>query len=85
MGDIRHLHAGNYFPYLYDIGNIAAKQNEMKFLLFKSKKTGQYYWHIQSTNGKLICQSEGYKSKKNALKTVNRIRLKAATAVIIEK
>ena len=38
------------------------------FKVFKSKKNGQWYWNLMAKNGKVICQSEGYKDQKTAVK-----------------
>lgn len=35
--------------------------------------TKQWYFHIRSSNGKLIAQSEGYKSKAACTKTIQSI------------
>lgn len=40
----------------------------MIFVIFKSKKL--FYFRIKAKNGKIIAQSEGYKTKRGATKTV---------------
>ena len=41
----------------------------MKFKLFTGKNN-QWYFSLLAANNKVIAQSEGYKSKRNALKTI---------------
>lgn len=31
-------------------------------------------WHLRSTNGEIVTQSEGYKTKQNALKGVSALK-----------
>jgi len=52
----------------------------MKFELWKSK--GQWYWHLKARNGLIICQSEGYTRRFNAVKTIRAIKYGAEWAVI---
>lgn len=54
-----------------------------KFEVFKSICDGQWYWHLKSPNGKIICQSEGYKRKANAVKGVESVVENAPVAVIV--
>jgi uncharacterized protein YegP (UPF0339 family) len=42
----------------------------MKFKLFTGKNN-QWYFSLLAANNKIIAQSEGYKSKRNALKTMS--------------
>ena len=42
------------------------------FELFKDKKK-KWRFRFKSTNGKINLQSEGYESKRNALKTINSL------------
>lgn len=43
------------------------------FKLSKSKKNGQWYWSLIAKNGKVICQSEGYKDIKTAAKGLRSV------------
>lgn len=42
----------------------------MKAEVFKDKK-GEFRFRLVARNGKILVQSEGYKEKRNALKTLN--------------
>lgn len=44
------------------------KKGKPMFNLFKSETDGQWYWNVKARNGKIICQSEGYKTKAGANK-----------------
>jgi uncharacterized protein YegP (UPF0339 family) len=46
----------------------------MKLKIFKGKNN-QYYFHIVSRNGKIVAQSEGYKSRQSVLKTAKLFNL----------
>lgn len=49
------------------------------FKLFKSKKNGQWYWNLIAKNGKVVCQSEGYKDLKTAAKGLRSVIKNAST------
>lgn len=51
------------------------------FELFKGKN-GDWYFHLKASNGKLIAQSEGYKTKEAGRRTIKSIIKHAATADI---
>lgn len=44
-----------------------------KFVLSKTKK-GQFHFVLLAKNGKVICQSETYKTRRAALNAIERIR-----------
>lgn len=45
--------------------------------------SGQWYFHIKAANNKIIAQSEGYKSRRNALKTAKLIAGKRMKVVVV--
>eukprot|EP00824_Muranothrix_gubernata_P007970 TRINITY_DN20185_c0_g1_i1.p1 TRINITY_DN20185_c0_g1~~TRINITY_DN20185_c0_g1_i1.p1 ORF type:complete len:1790 (+),score=415.75 TRINITY_DN20185_c0_g1_i1:2-5371(+) len=47
-----------------------------KFLLFRSQNC-KYYWHLTAANGKIILQSQGYKSKYGAMKGIDSVKRNA--------
>jgi hypothetical protein len=49
-----------------------------KYNLFRSKKDGQYYFHLTARNGEILLASEGYTSKSGALNGIESIRKNAA-------
>lgn len=49
------------------------------FKLFKGKKNNQWYWNLTAKNGKVICQSEGYKDMKTALKGMKSVIINASS------
>jgi len=53
----------------------------MKFKIFKDKRR-EWRFNGVARNGKVICTSEGYKSKQSAIKGINCIRNKAFYAEI---
>lgn len=54
----------------------------MKIKVFKGMD-GQWYWHILASNGKKMCQSEGYKKKATLLKTLKSLKAKLKDAPIV--
>jgi len=40
------------------------------FQVFQSSRDLQWYWRLKSKNGKIVSQSEGYKTKRGCLKGV---------------
>ena len=44
-----------------------------KVQVFQSKRNKQWYFRIVGGNGKKVAQSEGYKTRASAIKTVKRI------------
>jgi uncharacterized protein YegP (UPF0339 family) len=63
----------------------------MKFTLWKCqfalgrKRIGEWYWHLTSGNGRIIAESEGYKRKTDAIKTIALIKSNVATAPLEER
>lgn len=53
-----------------------------EFFVFKSKKDDQWYFVLEAPNRKIICQSEGYTRKGNALKGIEAIIKYAKVAKI---
>lgn len=53
-----------------------------KFVIFKSKKNKQWYWHLKGNNGEIVTQSEGYRSRWNAKRGAKRFAQLAATAEV---
>ena len=49
----------------------------MKAEIFKSEENSKWYFHIVARNGKIVAQSQGYKSKKGALKGVRALHIEA--------
>lgn len=56
-----------------------------KFEIWKSKKDGQWYFHLKAPNGEIIAHSEGYTTKDNCLNGIDAVKGYAPTAEIIEK
>lgn len=56
---------------------------ESRFEVFKNDE-GQWFFRFKARNGKTILQSEGYKRKGSAYKTINVIQDYAENADIIE-
>lgn len=44
----------------------------MSIELFKSRFSGEYFFRLVARNGKIVAQSEGYKRKASAIKTIKR-------------
>ncbi|MDD3183644.1 MAG: YegP family protein [Alphaproteobacteria bacterium] len=51
------------------------------FEVFKATN-GNFYWRLKSTNGEIICQSEGYTTKQNALNGIDAVKRIAVGAPI---
>lgn len=58
------------------------KESIMKVHVFESK--GLWYFHVKSSNGKIVAQSEGYKQKASALKTIKALKSGMCNAKVIE-
>ncbi len=41
-----------------------------------------YHWHLKGANGEIVCWSEGYSSKQNALNSVNWVRSNACNVPV---
>ena len=48
-----------------------------KFVLFRSKQDGQYYFSLKASNGERILQSEGYVTKQGAEGGIAAVRRQA--------
>ena len=59
-----------------------AKSKTLRIEFFRSPVNEQFYFHIKAANGKLVVQSEGYKTKQACQKTASLIA--AAKFVIVE-
>jgi len=57
----------------------------MKFIILKSRRTGQWYIRQVASNGKKLNHSETYHNLADAKKAVDLIKKKAATAEVIIK
>lgn len=53
-----------------------------KWEFFKGNR-GKWYFHLKAANGKILCQSEGYSTKKGCLKGIAAIK-KCVNGPIIE-
>ncbi len=53
---------------------------------FKIKKNGreEFFWTLVAGNGEPICVSEGYQTKKGAVKSINLVKLDARGAPIVD-
>lgn len=57
----------------------------MKVEIFKGKK-GQFYYHIKSRNGRILCVSEGYTLEKDAYRAArNLIKDVKKKVILIER
>lgn len=50
---------------------MGASTKPLRLVLFKSIANHQWYFHIKSANNKIIASSEGYKTKRAAVRTAN--------------
>lgn len=60
---------GNLFP---SFGIYETKKGTFEY--WKSKKDFNYYFHLKASNGKIIAQSEGYKTKISCLKGIESVK-----------
>lgn len=49
-----------------------------KFEVFKSEKSGQFYFRLKAVNGQIILSSEGYSSKQGCINGVESVKKNAA-------
>ena len=54
-----------------------------KFEIFKGKD-GKFYFHLKSSNGEIIAQSQGYSSKQHAESGVAAVQDLAPTAELVD-
>lgn len=47
--------------------------------------SGQYRWRLIANNGEIVAASEAYTLKYNAIRSVNRIKILARLAIIVDK
>lgn len=54
----------------------------MKFKLFRRLTLcgPRWYWRLVASNGRIVCQSEGYRNEPDARSTIQGIRKNAAYA-----
>lgn len=55
-----------------------------KFEIFKSSDNNQYYFRLLASNGRIICQSEGYTRKASALNGIKAVKRDASKAKVNE-
>ena len=51
--------------------------NNPKFQVFKSTASGQYYYRLRASNGEIILNGEGYKTKQSCLEGIASVKLNA--------
>lgn len=54
-----------------------------KFEVYKDKRK-EWRFRLRAKNGKIICSSEGYKSKQSCLKGIRAVRLNVLSKVSYE-
>ncbi len=55
-----------------------------KYEFWRSEKDRQWYWHLRSSNGRIVAQGEGYKRRGGVLKGIAVHIRTASTARIVE-
>lgn len=40
---------------------------------WRSESNGQWYWHVQHVNGKVVCQGEGYENESDMHDTLSHL------------
>ena len=56
----------------------------MKFEV-KLNDAGEFFWHLVASNGNIICWSEGYARKADALHAVELVKNNAMEAEVVDK
>jgi uncharacterized protein YegP (UPF0339 family) len=51
--------------------------NNPKFQVFKSSINGEYYYRLRSSNGEIILNGEGYKSKQSCYEGIGSVKTNA--------
>jgi uncharacterized protein YegP (UPF0339 family) len=51
--------------------------NNPKFQVFKSDANAQYYYRLRATNGEIVLNGEGYKTKQSCLEGIASVRVNA--------
>ena len=54
-----------------------------KFVIYRDV-AGQYRWRLVANNGEKVAASEAYVTKQGALNSANRVRILAASAIIVD-
>jgi len=54
----------------------------MKYEIWQSERDGKWYWHLRTSNDKVVTDGEGYDSKGAALVVITQ--LKGSTYVSVE-
>lgn len=55
----------------------------MKFQYWKSKKDGQWYWHLIASNNRILATGgEGFENENDLKASVNLIRNGSATSMV---
>lgn len=55
----------------------------MKFQYWRSKKDGQWYWHLISTNQKILAVGgEGFVNENDLKSSINLVRNGATTSIV---
>lgn len=57
----------------------------MYFDIYKSQKTGQYWWVAKGENNKTLCSSELYTTKQSAKDTIKVVKQGAASASVYDE
>ena len=57
--------------------------SEGKFTLFKASN-GQFYFNLRAANNQIILQSEGYATKRGALKGIASVKKCTPTAELVD-
>lgn len=57
----------------------------MKFEVYMSSKSKEWYFRLVSSNGQIVAKSEGYTTKAAALKTIESIKEKVSSATVVEE
>jgi uncharacterized protein YegP (UPF0339 family) len=57
-----------------------------KFELYKSEKSGEFYWRLRHSNGQIIATGgEGYSSKAAAKNGIESVKTNAPEAEVVEE
>lgn len=51
--------------------------NNPKFQVFKSSLNNEYYYRLRATNGEIILNGEGYKTKQSCLNGIASVKINA--------
>lgn len=68
-------------------GDLRIANEEKSPLRSELQQAGQFYWHLEAKNGKLIaCSGEGFKTKRACIKSITNVRASViANAPIFEE